>query len=272
MNKPKDFFERYARQISLSEIGTRGQTRWSSARVLVVGVGGLGSPAGYYLVASGVGTLGLVDGDVVDISNLQRQIAHRTSDVGSLKTDSAYRRFSALNPHVKIVVHEGRLTDVNARDIISGYDFVVDATDNYAAKFLIADTCHALRKPYSHAGISGFKGQTMTVLPGETACYRCVFQAPPTDNAVPRGPLGAVPGVIGSIQATEALKWRVGCGTLLTNRILMYDAFDMTCRIVPVKRNEQCVLCGKRMAHRAWRMARSAPSADGNRRTRRRMK
>jgi molybdopterin/thiamine biosynthesis adenylyltransferase len=246
MRKYEGFSERYERQLALPEIGVRGQEKLAKARVLLVGVGGLGSVAGFYLAGAGVGTLGLIDGDVLELSNLQRQIAHRTYDLGRAKTESAYRSFSALNPHVKIVIHDGRLTSSHASEIVADYDFVIDATDNFEAKFLIADVCHRLRKPYSHGGVLRFQGQTMTVLPVKSACYRCVFDAPPSENRrMPQGPLGAVPGVIGSIQATEAVKWVVGCGTLLTNRILTYDALTMTCRVVPVKRNEQCPLCGK---------------------------
>ena len=247
MKKPKDFFERYARQVSLHEIGVSGQEKLARGRVLLVGVGGLGSVAGLYLAAAGVRTLGLIDGDKLELSNLQRQIAYNTEDVGSLKTQAAGRTFSALNPHVEIVIHEGRLTRGNAGDIVAQYGFVIDATDNFESKFLIADTCHRLQKPYSHGGIAGFGGQAMTVLPGKTACYRCVFGAPPpADGALPRGPLGAVPGVVGSVQATEALKWMLRCGHLLTNRILTYDALEMTCRIVAISRDRQCPLCGER--------------------------
>ena len=154
MKNPQDFCERYARQLALAEIGVSGQEKLAATRVLLVGVGGLGSPAGLYLAAAGVGTLGLIDGDVVDVSNLQRQIAHTTDDVGMLKTESAYRAFSAINPHVKLLIHDGRLGPANAADIIEPYDFVLDATDNFESKFLIADVCHRLRKPYSYGGIS----------------------------------------------------------------------------------------------------------------------
>ena len=237
--------ERYARHLSLPEIGEAGQMRLGAARVLVVGVGGLGSPAAYYLVAAGVGTVGLADGDRVDPSNLQRQILHATKDVGRLKVESAAEKLIALNPNVCVRPHLDRLTRGNAAGVFSAYDFVVDATDNFASKFMIADVCHELKKPYSHAGILKFMGQTMTVLPGRTACYRCVFEKePPESPGKPQGPLGSVPGVIGSIQATEAVKFSLGIGDLLTDSLLIYDALGMTFRRLQVKKNEHCPLCG----------------------------
>ena len=236
--------ERYARHLSLPEIGEAGQARLGAARVLVVGVGGLGSPAAYYLVAAGIGTVGIADSDRVDLSNLQRQILHATKDVGRLKVESAAEKLIALNPTVCIRPHLERLTRENAAGVFSAYDFIVDATDNFASKFMIADVCHELNKPYSHAGILKFMGQTMTVLPGKTACYRCVFEKePPESHGKPQGPLGSVPGVIGAIQATEALKFSLGIGDLLTDSLLIYDALEMSFRRLQVKRNEQCPLC-----------------------------
>ena len=239
--------QRYRRQLDLAEIGPAGQARLGAARVLLVGAGGLGAPAAFYLAAAGVGALGVVDYDVVDLSNLQRQILYRTADVGALKARCAAGVLQALNPGVRVVVEPRALDADNALALIAGYDFVVDATDSLATKFLIADACHFARKPYSHAGIQGFLGQTLTVLPGETACYRCVFGAPPPPEDPPatvRGPLGALPGVIGAIQATEALKQILGIGRLLTDRLLVYDALTLTFREVAVQRHPQCPLCG----------------------------
>ena len=239
--------DRYARQLILPEIGEAGQERLRAGGVLVVGAGGLGSPAALYLAAAGVGTLGIADADVVETSNLQRQLLHNTSDVGRLKAESAAEKLRALNPHVHVRLHVERLSPVNSERILGGYDFVVDATDNFTAKFLIADACHCARKPYSHAGILGFLGQTMTVHPGVTACYRCVFDSPPDEPAGlrPQGPLGAVPGVIGAIQATEAIKYLLGIGAPLLNTILVYEALKMTFRRVPVRRSPECRLCGE---------------------------
>ncbi|MFB3777743.1 MAG: ThiF family adenylyltransferase [Bryobacteraceae bacterium] len=241
--------DRYARHLTLPEIGEAGQERLLASRVLVIGAGGLGSPAAFYLAAAGVGTLGILDHDRVEPSNLQRQILHRTADIGRSKTDSAAEKIAALNPEITVKAAARRLEESDAAELVAPWDFVIDATDNFAAKFLIADACHAARRPYSHAGIARFFGQTLTVIPGETACYRCVFdQAPPPDerDANPAGPLGAVPGVIGSIQATEAVKYLLRTGSLLTNRLLTYDALSMRFREVPAPRNPACRLCGSR--------------------------
>jgi len=235
--------KRYARHLSLPEIGKAGQETLKKGRVLIIGAGGLGSPAAYYLAASGIGILGLADADVVEPSNLQRQILHFTPDVGRPKTESAAEKLKALNPEIKIQVYQKRLVPENAAEILQSFDFVIDATDNFSSKLMIADACHAVKKPYSHAGILRFFGQTMTVIPGKTACYRCVFESPPEDPQVPRGPLGAVPGVIGSLQAIEAIKYILRLSDLLTNRLLTFDALKMKFREVPVKRNPNCRLC-----------------------------
>jgi len=249
MKKNQEVLERYSRQISMKEIGEPGQERLRAARVLVVGVGGLGSVAGFYLAGAGIGKMGIVDGDMVELSNLQRQIAHSTEDVGHPKVDSAAEKFSALNPEMTIMTHEHHFSPASAPQLLDRYDFIIDATDNFSSKLLLADACHLARKPYSHAGIERFYGQTITVLPGETCCYRCVFNEPPSDTSpesgIPEGPLGVVPGVIGTIQATEAIKYFVGCGELLTDRLLTYDALAVSFRVVAVKRNEACTLCGR---------------------------
>lgn len=235
---------RYARHLVLPEIGEAGQERLLRSRVLVIGAGGLGSPAGIYLAAAGVGTIGIMDGDTVDLSNLQRQILHTTASLGSKKVDSARERIHALDPAIGLELHPFRFTEENAQDILSGYEFILDATDNFDSKFLIARQCHLAGKPYSHAGIRNFHGQTMTVLPGVSACYRCIFHeegAPAA--AAPQGPLGALPGVIGSIQAIEAIKCLLGIGTLLTDSLLTFDALRMSFRNVPVRRDPACPCC-----------------------------
>ena len=235
---------RYARHFSLPEIGEKGQKKLRKSRVLIIGAGGLGSPAAYYLAAAGISTLGLMDADAVELSNLQRQILHFTADLGRRKTSSAEEKLKALNPDVRIKTYPRRLTAGNAQAIFRDFDFIIDATDNFSSKLVIANACHSAKKPYSHAGILRFFGQTMTVIPGRTACYRCVFDSPPEDPKIPRGPLGAVPGVIGSIQAIEAIKYLLALGDLLTNRLLTFDALKMQFREIPLKPNPYCKLCG----------------------------
>jgi molybdopterin/thiamine biosynthesis adenylyltransferase len=248
MNLTETQIERYSRHIILPEVGGRGQERLLEGRVLLVGAGGLGSPAGLYLAAAGVGTIGVVDADVVDLSNLQRQVIHSTADLGTPKVDSAAAKMRAINPDVRVNVYRERLTAANALAILAEYDFVIDGTDNFAAKFLVADACHFAGKPYSHAGILRFDGQTMTVLPGRTACYRCVFGKPPPAGAVPScsqaGVLGVLAGVMGTLQATEAIKFLLGQGRLLTDRLLVYGALDLRFREVSVKQGPDCPLCG----------------------------
>ena len=240
---------RYSRQIVLKEVGIEGQTKLFDARVLVIGAGGLGSAAAPYLAAAGVGTIGLADGDRVDLSNLQRQIIHTTSDLGRPKVISGAEKLLAIEPRVRVeTVHEF-VTAANVRQLVSGYDFIIDGTDNFAAKFLINDACVLSRKPFSHAGILRFQGQTMTVLPGQTTCYRCIFGGPPPQGLVPTcsqaGILGAVAGVIGSLQAVECLKHLLGIGQLLTDCLLTFDALTMTPRKVAFRRNPRCAVCGE---------------------------
>jgi molybdopterin/thiamine biosynthesis adenylyltransferase len=235
---------RYERQLALPEIGPAGQRRLAASRVLVVGAGGLGSPAAFYLAAAGIGTLGIMDGDAVEASNLQRQILHATSDLGRPKVESAARALRALNPDIEVRPIPARLTRANGPALLARYDFVVDATDSFASKFLVAELCHAAGRPYTHAGIAGFCGQVLTVLPGQSACYACVFEAPPpAEPGPPQGPLGAVPGVVGAIQATEAIKHLLGGGERLIDRLFIYDAWRMTARCVRVRRRRDCPLC-----------------------------
>jgi molybdopterin/thiamine biosynthesis adenylyltransferase/TusA-related sulfurtransferase len=240
--------ERYSRNIILENVGEAGQEKLLSSKVLIVGAGGLGSPAAFYLAAAGVGTIGIADGDKVDPSNLQRQIIHRTADVGVDKVISAENKIREINPDIKVRTHNLRARANNIGDIIKEYDFIVDATDNFTAKFLINDACYFERVPYSHAGVLEFDGQLITVLPGQTACYRCIFNSPPPPNAVPScsqvGVLGVLPGVIGSLQATEAIKYLLGIGDLLTNTLLTYNALTMKFRKVRLNRNPDCPVCG----------------------------
>lgn len=248
MNLNEQQIERYSRHIILQQVGGAGQEKLLGGSVLIVGAGGLGSPAALYLAAAGVGTIGLIDGDVVDLSNLQRQVIHNTAALGTPKVDSARAAMEALNPDVHVRTYRDILTADNALDLIADYDFVIDGTDNFAAKFLVADACHFAETPYSHAGILRFDGQTMTVRPGVSACYRCVFHAPPPADAVPScsqaGVLGVLAGVVGSLQATEAVKFILGVGDLLTDRLLVYNALNLTFRAVPLSRNPDCPLCG----------------------------
>ena len=243
--------DRYTRNILIENIGKEGQRKLKDAKVLVIGAGGLGSPVLYYLAAAGVGTLGIVDDDTVNLSNLQRQILHRTSDVGRCKALSASEKLSAINPDVKIVVYNERFTEENAAAIIGGshvghdaeYDFVVDCCDNYKTKLLINDICVKLGKPYSHGAVVAMRGEVMTYVPG-AACYRCVFDIPPEDGKLPTsseiGILGAVAGIVGCIQATETLKYLVGMNDLITNRILIIDAKTMNFVSLKVKINDKC--------------------------------
>ncbi len=241
--------ERYSRQILLKQVGGKGQEKLLASKALIVGAGGLGSPVALYLAAAGVGTIGLIDGDNVDITNLQRQIAHFTSDIGTPKVESAADKLRAINPSVKVETYHELAMANNILDIVRHYDFVIDGTDNFPAKFLINDACVFAGVPFSHAGILRFDGQLFTAIPGETACYRCVFGGPPPAGVIPScsqaGVLGGVAGVIGTLQATEALKYLLGVGELLTNRMLIFDALEMSFREVKFKRNPKCPICGE---------------------------
>jgi len=239
---------RYIRNIAVGEIGERGQEKLLSSRVSIIGAGGLGSPCVLYLAAAGIGRLLIVDGDRVELSNLQRQILYNTGDIGSAKVESAGGKIKALNPDVELKTREVRVDSSNIRDLIRGSDFVIDASDNFETKFLINDACVIEKIPFSHAGVVGFGGQTLTFVP-KSACYRCIFESPPPpgiyQDTEEAGILGSVAGVLGAIQATEAVKCLLGTGELLTNRLLIFDGLSMTFNAVRVSRNKRCPVCGE---------------------------
>lgn len=253
--KPQEI-ERYSRQIMIPDLGGKGQIRLREAKVLIVGAGGLGCPAAFYLAAAGIGALGIVDSDRVELSNLQRQILHTTEDIGREKAASAKEKLERLNPGVDVRAYPLRLDAANAAEIFAGYDFVIDGSDNFATKFLINDVAVDLGKPFSHAGIVRLQGQTMTVIPHKSACYRCVFQEPPEPgeimNCQQAGILGAVAGTIGTIQTAEAIKYLAGMEEeLLTDRVLTYDAKTVTFRSVEVRRDRACAACGEKRERRS---------------------
>ena len=248
MNFSEEQITRYSRHILLPEVGGKGQKKIANARIFVVGAGGLGSPVAFYLAAAGVGTIGLIDSDVVDLTNLQRQILHHTPDVSRPKVLSAKEKILALNPDVKVETYEDRLTSSNALDLFRQYDVIIDGVDNFPAKFLINDACFFTKKPLVHGGILRFDGRVFTILPNQSACYRCIFKNPPPPGLVPNcqeaGIIGVVAGIIGTIQATEALKLVLGIGRPLTDRILDFDARMTSFREIRTKRNPNCQLCG----------------------------
>ncbi|MFA5795023.1 MAG: HesA/MoeB/ThiF family protein [Candidatus Brocadiia bacterium] len=241
--------EKFSRHIRLPGFGVEGQEKLSQAKILIIGAGGLGSPAATYLAAAGIGTLGIVDYDDVDISNLPRQILHTPATVDQPKITSAQKRISELNPDVKFNGYHENFKAGNALKIMKNYDLVIDGTDNFPVKFLINDACVIAGLPLVHAGVLRYGGQVITIIPKEkTACYRCIFRDPPPVNTVSTcseaGILNTVAGVIGLIQATEAIKYIVGVGGLLTNRLFIFDALGMQCRTVQVKHNDDCPVCG----------------------------
>ena len=240
--------ERYSRHIILQEVGVKGQKKLLNASVLIIGAGGLGAPAALYLAAAGVGTIGIVDADEVDLSNLQRQVIHTTNDVGKAKVKSAAETMEAINPDVTVKTYRTFVDSTNIMDLIKDYDFIIDGTDNFPAKFLINDACVMAGKPFSHAGIIRYKGQLMTYVPGEGPCYRCVFKNPPPKDAVPTckqaGVIGAMGGVIGSLQAMEAIKYIIGKGELLTGKLLTYDALKMEFHTIKLPKDHHCAVCG----------------------------
>lgn len=241
--------ERYARHLPIDEVGTKGQEKLLHAKVCIIGAGGLGSPAALYLAASGVGTIGIADADTVDVSNLQRQILHGDTDLGIPKVQSAKETLQRINSELEVLTYPVYVSEENIAGIIQDYDFVIDAADNFPTKFLINDACVRAGKPFVHAGVIRFQGQLMTYVPGQGPCYRCIFQNPPQEGAVPSakqaGVVGAVCGVIGSLEAMEAVKYILGAGELLTGRMLVYDGLRAQFRTVKLpKRVESCAVCG----------------------------
>lgn len=234
---------RYNRNTLIKDFGPKGQQKLKDSKVLVVGAGGLGSPVLLYLAAAGIGILGIIDHDQVDISNLQRQIIHFTTDIGISKVESAAEKLQAINPEIQLNLYKEKLTNGNAELIIQEYDFIVECCDNYTTKFLVNDVCVRLRKPYSHGAVIDLRGEVLTYIPGH-ACYRCVFDNPPADREAPIsseiGVLGSVAGIIGSIQATESIKYLTGIGNLLTDRLLILNGRDMTFSTLKIKPDPTC--------------------------------
>ena len=249
MSLRADQVERYSRHILLQDVGGKGQEKLLAGRVLIIGAGGLGAPIALYLAAAGVGTIGIADADVVDVTNLQRQVIHFTPDIGKPKVVSAAEKIRAINPDVQVRTHQEWVSAANIAALIADYDFVIDGTDNFATKFLINDACVLGKKPYSHGGILRFDGQILTVKPGESACYRCIFPKPPPKNAIPTcseaGVIGVLPGVIGTLQATEAIKFLLGIGDPLAGRLLTYNALSLKFREIKINRNPKCPVCGE---------------------------
>ena len=244
----KDELARYSRHLILPEVGLPGQRKLKAARVLCVGTGGLGSPLAFYLAAAGVGTLGLVDFDVVDASNLQRQIIHSTADIGRKKLDSAAEKLNALNPDLNVVKHDTKLTSANALDILKDYDVIADGTDNFPTRYLVNDACVLLGKPNAYGSIFRFEGQASVFAAEDGPCYRCLYPEPPPPGLVPScaegGVLGILPGLVGVIQATETIKLILGKGSPLIGRLLLVDALNMRFRELKLRKNPECPVCG----------------------------
>jgi adenylyltransferase/sulfurtransferase len=249
MDFSEEQLKRYSRHIILPEVGGKGQQKISDSKVLMIGAGGLGCPVGYYLAAAGVGTIAIVDNDEVELSNLQRQIAHSVHTLGVNKADSAKKTFEALNTDVNVIAIKERINSKNILDLMKDYDVVIDGTDNFPTRYLINDACVMLKKPLVSGAILRFEGQVTTILPGEGHCYRCLFEEPPPAGLVPScqeaGVLGVLPGVIGALQATEVLKLIIDKGKPLKNQLLIYDALGVNFRKVKVPKNENCPVCGK---------------------------
>ena len=248
VNLSKDEILRYSRHLIMPEVGMDGQLKLKNASVLLVGAGGLGAPLGLYLTAAGIGKIGLVDFDVVDFTNLQRQVIHGTKDVGKKKLDSAFETMADINPHVKLVRHETALSSENALEIFKDYDIIVDGTDNFPTRYLVNDACVLLKKPNVYGSIFRFEGQATVFAYEGGPCYRCLYPEPPPPGLVPScaegGVLGILPGVIGLIQATETVKLILGIGQPLVGRLMLYDALAMKFRELKLRRNPECPVCG----------------------------
>jgi adenylyltransferase/sulfurtransferase len=242
-----DELERYGRHLVLPEIGIDGQARLKRARILLVGAGGLGCPAGLYLAAAGVGRLAIIDNDTVDVTNLQRQVVFTVEDVGRNKAQAATERLRALNPHVDFVAHPVRLTHENAPRLLANHDIVIDGSDNFSTRYLVNDTCATIGIPHVHGSVLRFEGQ-VSLFGGDGPCYRCLFPDPPPPGAAPdcaeAGVLGVLPGMIGAIQAAEAIKWVLHAGTSLSGRLLRIDALNMKFTEVAIARDPACPVCG----------------------------
>jgi adenylyltransferase/sulfurtransferase len=240
---------RYSRHIILPEVGGKGQRKLLDSKVFLVGAGGLGSPAAFYLAAAGIGKIGISDNDEVDFSNLQRQILHSTKDVGHPKVQSAKDTLEDLNPDIEVVPYAMRLNSENIIDIIKDYDVILDGSDNFPTRYLVNDACVMLGKPLSHGSIFRFDGQATTILPGQGPCYRCLYETPPPPDLVPScqeaGVLGVIAGIIGVIQATEVIKLVLGKGNLLNGKLLLYDSLNMDFKKLNIHRNPACPMCGE---------------------------
>lgn len=240
--------ERYSRHIILPEVGGVGQRKILDARVLMIGAGGLGSPAAYYLAAAGIGHLGIVDFDKVDLSNLQRQIIHSTERIGMLKTESAKKTIAALNPDVNVTLYNERVSSQNIKELFEGYDYIVDGSDNFATRFLVNDACVLMGKTNIHGSIFRFEGQATVFEPQDGPCYRCLYPEPPPPGLVPNcqegGVLGVLAGIIGNIQAVETLKLVLGIGESLSGKLLIYDALNTEFKKLTLKRDANCPVCG----------------------------
>jgi molybdopterin/thiamine biosynthesis adenylyltransferase len=242
--------ERYSRHIILPEVGGLGQSKMLEAKVLLIGAGGLGSPAAYYLAAAGIGNMGIVDFDVVDLSNLQRQIIHSTERIGMLKTESAKKTINALNPDVNVTVFNERLTSENILRLFEGYDYILDGTDNFATRYLINDACVMMGKTNIHGSIFRFEGQVTVFKPGDGPCYRCLYPEPPPPGMMPNcqegGVLGVLAGVIGNLQVVETLKLVLGIGEPLIGKLVIYDALKTEFRNLKLKKDPNCPMCGEK--------------------------
>ena len=242
--------ERYSRHIILPEVGGSGQQKMLEARILLLGAGGLGSPAAYYLAAAGIGNLGIVDFDRVDLSNLQRQIIHSTERIGMLKTESAKKTIEALNPDVNVTLYNERLDSSNIMSLIEGYDYIVDGSDNFPTRYLVNDACVMKNKTLIHGSIYRFEGQVTVFKPGDGPCYRCLYPEPPPPGMVPNcqegGVLGVLAGVIGNLQVVEVLKLVLGIGKTLVGKLIIYDALNTEFRNLRLRKDENCPICSEK--------------------------
>lgn len=246
-NFTEEQIRRYSRHIILQEVGGKGQQKLLSSKVLCIGAGGLGSPIIQYLAAAGIGTIGIVDNDIVDLSNLQRQVIH-AGNVNVSKVESARRYVEKLNPDVQVICYQERIDPGNILNIIKDYDVIVDGSDNFATRYLVNDACVLAKKALSHGSIFRFEGQVTTILAGEGPCYRCIFEHAPPAGMIPgcqeAGVIGVLPGIIGVIQATEVIKYLLGIGEMLVGRLILYDAFNMSFEELKVRKSPSCPLCG----------------------------